>query len=332
MRPVDKLRALQYFVAAAEESSLSGAARRFEVSVPAVAKMINALEADLGSRLFDRAANGLILTASGAAYLDDCLPALAQLQLADESLRSSMALAPGTIVVGVQHVIAREVLTPALPRFHSRYPQIQIDLRDFNRATDVQTGGIDVFLSLGWPQASDLVLLQIAAAGFRVAASPAYWAAHGMPQHPRELAQHNCLPIRAVDGSVMDQWTFARGEEQVSVQARGWLITSNAHRDTALELARAGQGVMRILDWTNRDDLASGALVEALSDWTSPEAPPVNLMYRPSVRRVPRVKLFIDFVRDVFHELEAARDTPVIASARPTRVRRSYRRTSVSAQ
>jgi DNA-binding transcriptional LysR family regulator len=327
---MDKLRALQYFVTAAEEKSLSGAARRFKVSTTAVAKMMNALEKSARVRLFDRTAQGLTLTASGEKYLESCGPALAELELADELLRASTERTAGTIVVGVQHVIAREFLTPALPRFHVLHPHIDVDVRDFNRATAEQTRGVDVFLVLGWPDAGDLVRRQIAAARFIVVAAPSYWAAHGMPRHPRELERHVCLPIRGVDGTVMDLWTFARGDERVSVNVRGWLVTSNAHRDMAIDLALAGQGVARILDWTNLADLASGAFVQALSDWESPEAPPVNLLYRPSVRRIPRVRMFMDFVVEVFRGLEATRTRPVAPSARPLWLKRPYGRASAS--
>jgi DNA-binding transcriptional LysR family regulator len=325
---MDKLRSLQYFVAAAEEKSLAGAARRFGVSTQAVAKLVSALERDLGVRLFDRASHGLNLTASGAAYRESCLPALSQLQLADELVRA--APAQGEVVAGVQHVIAREVLTPALPHFHARYPQIQVDVRDFNRFSEQQTSGIDVFLALGWPRASDLVLRQIATSRTIVVASPAYWARHGMPRHPSELARHTCLPLRSVDGTVMDLWAFARGDERVSVQARGWLTTSNAHRDMVIELARAGEGVAYILDWTNGDDLAAGTLVQALADWESPEAPPVNLLYRPSVRRIARVRLFIEYVIDTFQQLEAARGRATAPAQRPAWLKRTYGRASAS--
>jgi DNA-binding transcriptional LysR family regulator len=327
---MDKLRAVQYFIAAAEERSLSGAARRFDVSVAAIAKLVNALEKSLGARLFDRTAQGLTLTASGASYLESCVPALAQLQVADELVRSSTGRTPGTVVVGVQHVIAREFLTPALPRFHAENPQIQLDLRDFNRLTEEQTRGVDVFLVLGWPRAHDLVQRQVAAARFIVVAAPKYWAAHGLPQHPHDLARHACLPIRGVDGTVMDLWTFARGEEEVGVQVGGWLTAGNAHRDMVVDLVRAGHGVARILDWTDRDDLASGALVEALQDWESPEAPPINLLYRPSVRRIPRVRVFIEFVADVFRQLDASRSRHVEGSPRPAWLKRPYGRASAS--
>jgi DNA-binding transcriptional LysR family regulator len=114
------------------------------------------------------------------------------------------------------------------------------------------------------------------------------------------------------------------------VQARGWLTTSNAHRDMVLELVRAGEGVAYILDWTNRDDIASGRLVQVLADWESPEAPPVNLLYRPSVRRVARVRLFMEFVIEIFRELETVHDRSVRPAQRPPWLKRSYLRASAT--
>ena len=112
--------------------------------------------------------------------------------------------------------------------------------------------------------------------------------------------------------------------------ARGWLTTSNAHRDLVIELALAGHGVIRILDWTNLPDLASGSLVRALEDWESTEAPPVNLLYRPSARRIPRVRLFIDFATELFHELDQGRGQQVIGTERPRWLWRHYGRASAT--
>src|SRR5256886_14554367 len=85
--PMDKLRALHYLRSAAAERSFSGAARVLEVSVPAVAKMITALEKYLGIKIFDRTTQGLTLTAGGANYLEACGPALAQLNDRSEERR-----------------------------------------------------------------------------------------------------------------------------------------------------------------------------------------------------------------------------------------------------
>ena len=325
---MDKLRALEYFVAAAQEKSFSGAARHLEVSVAAVAKMVAALEKTLGVPLFERSSHGLTLTAAGGGYLDACLPALEQLTEADEQTRASVARAPGTVVVGVQHVIASGCLTRALPRFHARYPEITLDIREFQRFNEEETAGIDVFLVIGWPNLPNLVQRRIAAGRFIVLASPDYWARHGTPQRPRDLERHNCLAIRTADGTLMDLWEFRRGQEVEAVSARGRLLVSNVHREIVISQALAGEGVVRVLDWTNLYDIASGALVRALGDWESSEAPPVNLLYRASVRRIPRARLFIDFATELFRDLETLRGQPVTASGRPKWQGRHYGRAS----
>ena len=325
---MDKLRALHYLAAAAAEKSFSGAARVLDVSVPAVAKMINALEKQLGVQLIERSARGLTLTAGGASYLEACAPALAQLADADEQARALAVRLKGTLVVGVQHVIARGCLTAALPRFHARHPDIELDVRDFQQVTEAQVSGVDVMLVLGWPKAQDLVCRRIAAGRFIVVASPAYWAAHGIPQRPKDLEQHVCLTIRGVAGAVMDVWSFARGEEQETARARGWLTTSNAHRDLVIELGLGGHGVLRILDWTNLPHLASGVLVQALMDWESTEAVPVNLLYNASARRIPRARVFIDFVTELFGDLDRTRGGHVVGTERPPWLSRPHARAS----
>ena len=321
---MDKLRSLHYFVAAAEASSFSAAARRFGVSTAAVSKLVQSLERELGLKLFERHAHGLALTAAGATYLEACRPALAQLADADEQASAATSRVSGTVVVGVQPIVAQECLTPALPRFNALYPDIQLDIRLFMRATEESTRGVDVFLVLGWPQATgDLVRRQVGATSFVVCAAPSYWAAHGVPKHPSELERHNCLCIRSNAGSLMDLWRFKRGDERVSVTARGWLLVDNAHRDTARDLAVAGTGVARLIDWDKLQgrQIARGALVPALTDWEIDEVPPVNLLYPPSVRRIARVRRFIDFATQLFREIELQREVRTPSTAMPRWVR-----------
>lgn len=317
---MDKLRSLHYFVAAAESSSFSGAARRLGVSVAAVAKLVGTLERDLGIRLFERHASGLALTAGGSHYLEACRPALEQLSAADEQASAARSSARGTVVVGVQPVIAQECLTVALPRFAALYPDIQLDVRYFMQPSEEQTRGVDAMLVMGWPQqVADLVQRRLGASSFAICAAPSYWALHGMPRHPSELEQHNCLCVRSIAGTVMDLWHFARGDERVSVAARGNVVVDNVHRDMVRDLTIAGVGVSRILEWDTRRGrlLADGALQPALTDWSCTEVVPVNLLYPASVRRIPRVRLFIEFVTQLFIDIERHREMRAPATGRP---------------
>lgn len=302
---MDKLRALRYLEAAARGHSLSAAARHFEVSAAAVSKLVSALENDLGVHLIDRGPRGLRLTAAGADYLDACVPALRRLDAAETEARATTTRPKGRIVVGLQHVIARGCLAEALPRFHARYPEVELDIRDFQLVPEQDSEGFDVVLVLGWPsKIENFVHRVIASSRFLVVASPSYWLTHGIPLRPSDLQSHVCLPIRAVTGSVMRRWEFRRGDEVDGVDVSGWLTTSNAHRDIVVDLALAGHGVVRLLEWTNRPQLASGQLVRVLNEWESTDAIPVNLLYPPSARRLPRVRCFIDFAIEVFAAFE----------------------------
>ena len=316
---MDKLRALQYFVAAAEERSFSAAARRLDVSIPAVAKLVASLEQQLGTRLFERNARGLALTADGETYLEGCGPALDQVAAADSAVSGAITRARGIVVIAMEQVFAQHCLLPKLPAFHARHPEIQIDLRNVGRLTDRDAGSADVLVLIGWPEASDLVQRQVAQNHLLICAAPAYWAVHGVPQRPQDLAAHICLLFRNPDGTVQDLWTFEREGVKESAAVRSWLVSS--HRDVLLDAALAGEGVARMGDLSIREHLRSGRLVPALRDWRAQDARPISLFYRSHSKRTPRVRLVIDFIADVFRKLEATRDVRDVAFLRRERPR-----------
>jgi DNA-binding transcriptional LysR family regulator len=326
---MDKFRALQYFVAAAEEQSFSGAARRLEVSVPAIAKLITSLERNLRATLFTRTVHGLALTAEGNRYLDDCQPLLEQLAAADEAVSDASARPRGTLVVGAPAFLSQHCILPALQRFHARYPDIQVDIRIVNRLTDPDATFVDVFVLLGWPEHPDLVQRRIAQTRLLICAAPSYWAAHGIPERPKDLERHVCILFRDQEGTVLDLWEHERNGEKETVAVNGWLVSS--HRDVVLDAVIAGEGVARLTDLSTRAHLESGRLVPVLLDWETKHAPPVNVVYRPSNRRTPRVRLFVEFVGEVFRKLEAERDERLAArlpAERPYWYQRRYSRAS----
>ena len=308
---MDKLRALQYFVTAAEEKSFSAAARRLEVSVPAIAKLISSLERTLGASLFGRTVRGLTLTADGESYLDACKPLLERLAAADEAIGGVAARPRGAVVVGAAPHVARNCILPALPRFHARHPDIQIDIRNNHRAADVEPSGVDVFVLAGWPEHADLVQRRIANARFLICATPGYWAVHGIPQRPKDLERHRCFLFRNPGSTVLDLWQCERDGAEENVAVSGWLVSD--HRDVILDAVLAGEGIARMVDLTILPYLRSGRLVPVLLDWDMKDAPPFNLLYRPNHRRTPRVRLFIDFIGELFRELEAEREAGVNA-------------------
>jgi LysR family transcriptional regulator, regulator for bpeEF and oprC len=300
--PLDKLRALQYFVAAAEEGSFAGAARRLEVSVPSVHKLLSSLEVKLGVRLLDRTTRGLTLTASGEAYLESCRPLLEELAAVDAAVSRSAENPSGILVIGAPSQLAIHFLLPALPRFHAKYHDIQIDIRVVH-PSDPDAGAVDVFLIHGWPEANDLVHRRLGQARAVICATPEYWASRGIPRHPQELEQHACMLVRNPAGILIDLWEFERGGDKVSVKVGGWLCSND--REVVLAAVLAGEGVARFSEASTRSQLQSGRLVPVLPDWEVQGGPPLNLLYRASNRRTPRVRLLLDFIVGLVQQFEA---------------------------
>jgi DNA-binding transcriptional LysR family regulator len=301
---MDKLRALEYFIASAQAGSFAGAARQLDVSVPSIHKLVASLEAQLGTRLFERTHKGLTLTASGDTYLESCRPLLEELAALDRAVSRSADSPSGTLVIGAPSQLTHHLLLPALPRFRALYPDIQIDFRVVQRPADSDGSLVDVFVLHGWPEAPDMIHRRLGRAQTLVAATPAYWSRHGVPRHPSELQVHACLLVRNPAGILIDLWDFVRGEEKAQVKVSGWL--SSTDREVILNAVMAGEGVGRFSELSTRSLLRSGRLVPVLADWAVQGGPPLNLLYRASHRRTPRVRAFLAFFGELLEQMDAS--------------------------
>lgn len=173
---------------------------RHRVSATDLLRLVTALERELDLKLFERHTQGLSLTASGARYLEACQPALAMLADADQQAAATTNRARGTVVVGVQPVIAQQCLTPALPRFNALYPDIQLDIRYLIDTSEEECRGVDVVLVLGWPdRIGDLV--------HRARASSAS-ARKFCSQSAVDGADENALISRCLDADVVSAFAF----------------------------------------------------------------------------------------------------------------------------
>lgn len=302
---MDKLKALQYFLAAAQTGSLSAAARQQGVSLQAVAKLVSALETQLGATLFQRGNRGLKVTADGAQYAEACAPLLEQLQAADDGLRQARQRPQGVLVVGGTPFFLQHCVVPALPGFHDSYPDLTLDLRAIVHLEEAAAKDCDLLLLHGWFEAGDWVRRELPVMPHVTVAAPGYWKLHGIPRHPRDLAGHNCLCYRNPYGKLLDLWRYRQagqeGEAVEQVIVRGWLNSN--HRDNLSELVLAGHGVMRVPHAAQHVNLSSGRLVPVLLDWELMDPPPLALYFRPEQRRTLRLRVFAELVVACFAEL-----------------------------
>lgn len=122
------LRQLQFFVAAAEAGSVTGAARILSISQSSVTEAIRALEDDLGVALFDRQARGLEITHKGQAFLRHARQILADVATARSAFRDGAESQPGRLSLGVTSLVAGYVLSDILSRYRRAYPKVDLNV------------------------------------------------------------------------------------------------------------------------------------------------------------------------------------------------------------
>jgi LysR family transcriptional regulator, regulator for bpeEF and oprC len=331
---MDKLKAVEYFVASIDEGSFARAAQRLGISVQAVQKLVGSLERSLGVTLLERGARGVRLTAGGSEYLDHCRALLSELEElghAERLLKGSKDRPSGSLVVAANPGLALNILLPVLPRFNALYPDIEFDLRTVNRIGDADALTADVLLLQGWPEVpADYVHRDLGSGQTLIMAAPDYWRSHSMPKHPSDLAEHTCLSKRNPSGILLDLWEFKRDGETCRVTVHGWLSSNS--RGAILDLVMGGHGVGRFSELTSRSYVQAGRLVPVLTDWEVQGGSPINLIYKSSARRTPKTRVFIDFTLACLNEMngQAVSNAPKEATELPAWHRRGYARASAT--
>lgn len=184
----------RYFLAVAEERSLSGAGRRLRASQPTVGRRIASLEQALEVRLFDRRPRGLVPTEAGKAILE-------QARRIDESVREIGLLVKGQDqrLVGSVNISAPETigmywLVPRLSRFRRLHPEIFLQIEFAVAAADIVGGKTDMALRFDTPGKDDVLLARkVGRAGFGLYASVDYLRENGRPLTLEQLNHHQII-------------------------------------------------------------------------------------------------------------------------------------------
>ena len=133
-----ELRHLRYFIAVAEELSFSRAAEQLRITQPPLTQQIQALEAELGVKLFDRKTRPLQLTLAGQSFLDEARSILAQLEQGIGKTQRIHKGELGYLTIGFTSSIANSALPTILRTFRQHYPEVKLIFQEENSAFQLQ--------------------------------------------------------------------------------------------------------------------------------------------------------------------------------------------------
>lgn len=296
---LDRFTGMQIFLALVRRGTFAAAADEVGVSRAMASKHIQALEARLGLRLFNRTTRSTRLTDAGERYYQQVDTLLSDLDAIEARLGEEVAGVRGLLTIAAPPAYGAFVLAPIVAGFMANHPEISIHMTLADRAVDLVDEGIDIAISVRELTDSSNVARRLSAVRLIVCAAPAYLARHGTPLRPEDLTTRNCLPYAEAGAHLHTAWQFRRDGEMFDVRVHGNFVSNvgNALRNLAL----GGASLVRLPDYIVATDLASGALVELLTDF-APPLRPVHALY-PHRDHLPRkVRSFLDFATQAFAE------------------------------
>jgi DNA-binding transcriptional LysR family regulator len=262
---MDSLALIRTFREVAHRGSFSAAAKALGTSKANTSKYVSALEDVFGVRLLHRSTRSVSLTDAGALLLERSEPLLDMVNSAREELLSMAAQPSGRLRMSVVSSLGDGEFTELLAAFAQQHPKVHLSIEYTNRRVDLVEEAVDLAIRVGRLTDSDLIVRKLRPISFALAASPAYWKAHGKPTTPQDMASHQCL-IYTQDNSNRSgqaQWLFESMPGQVyPVNVRGMFDATDgrAHRLFAL----AGLGVTYLPRQIIEDDIVKGTLETAL--------------------------------------------------------------------
>ncbi|HEY2366658.1 MAG TPA: LysR family transcriptional regulator [Polyangiaceae bacterium] len=282
---------LPIFARVATTKSVSRAARELGIPKSTVSRRVSALEERLGVRLLGRSHKSIALTAAGETFFARVSPLLAALDESAKAAAIDDGAASGKVRVSIPYDFGVARGGALIAAFMAQHPEIDVELFLADRQVDLASEGFDVALRIGALHDKSVVAKKLGVMAGQLVASPAYVRRRGAPEHPAELASHDCVVFNSPPFDRHWRLTGPQGAI-VDVEARARLA-ANALPVVA-GAAVAGIGIARVPEYAVTGALASKTLVRVLPEWTTGERP-VFVVFA-STRHVPaRVRALVDF-------------------------------------
>ena len=303
------LPAIAAFAEVAREGSFTRAAARMSVSPSALSQTVRALEERLAVRLLNRSTRSVSVTEDGRKLLAQIEPGLAMIAHALGAIGDTQDRPAGEIRINTSRVAAHYFLEPHLGEFNRRYPSVRLEILIDDGLGNIIGEGCDAGIRLHESVAESMIAVPISPPMIMaVVASPAYLAAHGLPQTPRDLEHHNCIGFRRAGSGGLYRWEFTNPEDgqQLAVEPVGSFVTNRD--DMMVTAALQGVGMAMHMEIAVHEHVSSGALIRVLDRWCQPFTG--FDLYLPSRDQMPaKVRALVDFLVEKRGRLSQAKSS-----------------------
>jgi DNA-binding transcriptional LysR family regulator len=288
---MDRLDAMQAFVAVADLQGFAPAARKLGLSPSGVTRLIAALEQRLGARLLQRTTRSVTLTDVGTRYLERVRRILGDVEEAESSAEGERTRPSGRLVVSAPIGFGRLHVSPVMSKYLARHAEVSAELRLSDRMINLVEDGVDLAVRIGHLPDSTLVARHVGEMRRMVVASNAYLKRRGEPKTPHAIASHDTIQF-----GVAPDWRFVEEGREIRVAPTPRFATNSF--DAAIQYAEQGGGLTRVMAYQAAEALKRGRLKIVLAKFEQP-ALPIHIVYPTSRLLSAKVRAFIDLVTEI---------------------------------
>lgn len=293
--PVDRFQEMKVLLAVAEAESFAGGAKLVGMSPPSVTRVIAGLENRLGTLLLARSTRSLRLTEAGRRYVEDCKRILLDLDEAEELATGSSIRARGNLTVTAPVMFGELFLIPLITEYLAAHSQVTINALLVDRVVNMVDEGVDVAIRIGQLPDTGLQAIKVGQIRPVVCAAPGFLDRVGRPQEPKDVLAYPVVMSSA--SNLLTEWHFQTAENTLSLHPQPRLLVSS--NQAAINAARLGWGLTRVLSYQVADAVAKGELEIVLTAFQTP-ALPVHVLYQGDKRVPAKVRTFVDFCAERF--------------------------------
>ena len=283
------------FARVAAVQNLSQVGTELGLTPGTISKRLQALEDELGVRLFDRTTRSIRITDEGTLFLAHVEKILFEFESARAVVGNSVTRPKGRLKIAAPASLARRLLATALCQFMRQHPEIELQVDLSDRNINLQEDGYDVAIRIGLPPDSSMIAKRLAADPHVLVAAPAYVEAHDAPKQPEDLAKHACLVLGETS-----QWTLTRDGREVIVRVVGRLKSNSV--EFLLRAALEGEGIALVPQAAVADDIAAGRLVRLLPRCEVNVNAAIWAIYPTNKHVLPKLRVLLDFLGDWFRD------------------------------
>lgn len=292
MQKLPDLEAWAIFAKVAETGSFARTAAEFGLSQATVSKAITRLETRLKTVLFHRTSRKMSLTESGRGALERASRILAEGEAVEAEVTAQAKSPRGQVRIAAPMSFGIAHLSPLLPEFMARYPDIALEIAFDDGVADLIGGGYDLALRISTLADSSLLARRLCGVRILLVGAPAYLERRGRPKHPRQLAEHDALFYTY--SRFGNAWRFSHkrhGDFSISVSTP--LRVNNAEALNPALLA--GQGLALQPEFLVWRELRNGKLEVVMPEWAPPPIA-LHVVTPPGRIRPARVQVLIDYL------------------------------------